>query len=128
MSALSQSTRQSSSSGASQEISTDSSDLTDCGSVMMAVNATAACSKASSFVAPTPRTPMSASWGRCSQCASIMHDLARDLIVKGIGQPYLKYLLHHAEVERDQTIPQTRDCGDRSISPKIETLKEPFRK
>src|SRR6516162_4661289 len=41
----------------------------DCKSVTTAVSASAACSKACAFVAPTPRTPTSASCGKCSQCA-----------------------------------------------------------
>src|SRR3972149_11795210 len=67
MSALSQSTSSSSSSGAAQAISTLSTADIFAGSVITADMAIAACSKASSLELPIPRTPMSASCGKCSQ-------------------------------------------------------------
>src|SRR3989344_7934532 len=67
MSALSQSTSSSSSSGAAQAISTLSTADIFAGSVITADMAIAACSKASSWVDPIPRIPMSASCGKCSQ-------------------------------------------------------------
>src|SRR3990167_7761409 len=67
MSALSQSTSSNSSSGAAQAISTLSTPDIFAGSVITADMAIAACSKASSLELPIPRTPMSASCGKCSQ-------------------------------------------------------------
>src|SRR5262245_13021301 len=41
-------------------------------SVTTAVTATAACANASSFVAPPPRTPISAACGKCAQDFSVI--------------------------------------------------------
>src|SRR5512139_505860 len=66
MMAFSQSTSSNSASGAAQLTSILCVARTFSGSVTIAVNASAACSNASAQLAPTPRTPMSASCGKCS--------------------------------------------------------------
>src|SRR5439155_1901725 len=81
---------ESSSSGASQRISTASLETTRAGSVSTAVSASAACANASSRVAPMPRTPTSAPWGKCSQAMAFVHSTPQDrhdLVVVDLGEP-----------------------------------------
>ncbi|MNF09414.1 hypothetical protein D3C80_2100730 [compost metagenome] len=64
--------------------------LTDCfgatvaGSQITAVNASAAPAKASSSVAPVPRTPMSASWGK------VWEGMEGSVIGREMGSPHME--------------------------------------
>ncbi len=64
---FSHSTNNSSRSGASHLMDTASRGSMHAGSEITALRATAPCSKANAGDSPKPRTPISASWGKCSQ-------------------------------------------------------------